>query len=521
MVNCPSELLLQQLLEGSLPAEDSQTVSDHLRACPACQNALDSKIESPLLRNWTPTARRGALDQPDAPMLVALLHDLQRNAPPTNPHDAQPAPARRSMPFLAPSPVPGELGMLGHYHIQGEIGRGGMGIVLRAWDEKLKRCVAIKIVRPELDDAASRQRLVREAQAAASFRHDHAVTVHAVVDSADAPPYLVMEHVSGPTLATLLQERHFLPAAEAVELLVGIADALAEAHKAGLIHRDVKPTNILLDQTTGRAKLTDFGLARTQDTAILTRTSIVAGTPAYMSPEQAKGSKDLDRKTDVYSLGMTLYELLTGELPFHGAVHLVLRQVIHEEPRPPRQLNDNIPRDLETICLKALAKEPGQRYQSASLLGDDLRRWNRGETILARPAGRVEKVRRWCRRNPRVALLTGSIFTLLLAIGVGASLVALRLDADRTTIAKERNDAVRAREKADASAAAAQDHFAVALASLNSLLQEVNRLEPSPGFLPLKKQLTETALKGLERISQSAERSPSGDASILEPPTKS
>jgi tetratricopeptide (TPR) repeat protein len=515
MITCPPEHQLDQLLEGTLPAEASATVCEHLRLCKVCQSSLDSRSESPWLRAWAPAARRDALNQSQVPALVALMQDLLANQPHTLPQHPSDAPSRSTLPFLAQASVPGELGLLDDYRIQAEIGRGGMGIVLRAWDEKLQRQVALKIVRPELDDARNRQRLVREAQAAARFRHDHAVTVYAVVDAPDAPPYLVMELLSGPNLAAVLQERRPLQAAEAVEFLVGIADALALAHKAGLIHRDIKPTNILLDAATGRAKLTDFGLAQLEDNVRLTRESTVAGTPAYMSPEQAQGSKKIDGRSDIYSLGVTLYELLTGEVPYHGAVHLVLQQVIQEEPRAPRLLNDEVPRDLETICLKAIAKEPARRYQTADLLAADLRRWQRGEAILARPAGKVEKAQRWCRRNPRLAVLTASVFALLLALGVGASVVAFRLDRDRNIIASERNDAVAARVKADASAQAARDHFEVALGSLNTLLAEVKRLEPSPGLLPLKQKLTEAALGGLERISQSAERTPVGDQSVL------
>jgi serine/threonine protein kinase len=177
-------------------------------------------------------------------------------------------------------------------------------------------------------------------------------------------------------------------------------------HAAGLIHRNVKPSNILVDERTSRAKITDFGLACSQAApGGLTREGCMAGTPTYMSPEQARGDAHLDGRSDVHSLGSTLYEALTGVAPYRGAPHLVLRQVIEEDPRPPSQLNDRIPRDLETICLKAMAREPARRYPGAGDLAEDLKRWLRGEPIVGRP----ERLLRWCRRNPRVAALSASL----------------------------------------------------------------------------------------------------------------
>ena len=195
-----------------------------------------------------------------------------------------------------------------------------------------------------------------------------------------------------------------------------VALALDAAHAAGLIHRDVKPGNILIDGETDRAKITDFGLARALAAPSgLTREGVLAGTPTYMSPEQARGEPNLDPRTDVYSLGATLYEALTGETPFRGAPHLVLRRVIEEDPRSLRQYSDQVPRDLETICLKAMAKEPERRYQTAGALAKDLARWLGGEPIQARPVGRPERIYRWCRRNPRVAGLAASLAVTLLA----------------------------------------------------------------------------------------------------------
>ncbi len=291
-----------------------------------------------------------------------------------------------------------------------------MGIVYRAWDEPLRRLVALKVLRPDQAEESDRLRLVREAQVTAQFRHDHAVMVHAFAYPEGGLPYLVMEYVDGKTLAQLIDSSQ-RPVPRVVATWISqVADALAAAHAAGLVHRDVKPSNILIEAHSGRAKITDFGLARSQTgPSSLSRDGFLAGTPTYMSPEQARGDESIDARTDVYGLGATFYQALTGVTPYRGAPHLVLRHVIEEDPRPPRQLNDQIPRDLETICLKAMAREPARRYQTACALAGDLRHWLKGEPIHARPVGRIERFYRWCRRNLGVAGLAAALFLVFTA----------------------------------------------------------------------------------------------------------
>jgi tetratricopeptide (TPR) repeat protein len=385
--------------------------------CSRCQAILDRMSDDPELQEWAVQARSLPADADDRSALLSVLSALRNSSPWPGAPKAPSGPASPALTFLAPPERPGDLGQLGIYLIEAELGWGGMGIVLCAFDPALQRRVAVKVLRPDRADDRAKARFVREAQAAARLNHDHVVRIHAVPEGV---PYFTMEHVAGPTLTELIRSKRSLPPREAVGVIVQIADGLVAAHAAGLIHRDVKPSNVLIDGATGRAKITDFGLARLGTTASkLTQEGLLAGTPAYMSPEQVQGSDHLDGRTDVYSLGMTLYEALTGSVPFHGAEHVVLQQVLSEEPRPPRQLNDQIPRDVETICLKALAKEPSRRYQSAAEFADDLRRWQRGEPIRARPTGRAERLWRWCRRRPRVAALSAALVAVILtALGV-------------------------------------------------------------------------------------------------------
>lgn len=303
------------------------------------------------------------------------------------------------------------------YEFLEEIARGGMGIVFKARHRGLNRIVALKMIAAgQLAKAEELVRFRHEAEATARFQHPNLVAVYEVGEH-DGQPWFSMEYVAGPSLAKVVREGPLVPE-RAARLLKSVADAVQHAHDHGILHRDLKPSNILL-APGDQPRVTDFGLAKfAQRDSELTRTDGILGSPSYMSPEQASAGV-IDGRSDVYSLGAVLYELLTGRPPFQASTPVrTLRLVVETDPVAPTRLNPGVPRDLETICLKCLTKDPARRYASARDLAADLAAFLEGRPISARPVSVLERLVRWCRRKPALA---STLLALGLALGIGVA----------------------------------------------------------------------------------------------------
>jgi tetratricopeptide (TPR) repeat protein/predicted Ser/Thr protein kinase len=324
-----------------------------------------------------------------------------------------------------------DLPRISGYDVEGLLGRGGMGVVYKARQLRLNRFVALKmLITGAYAGPQERARFQREAEAVASLHHANIVSVYDVGEH-DGWPYFTMELVEGGSLSQALAGTP-KPARVAASLLVTLAEAMQAAHQGGIVHRDLTPANILLTGD-GTPKIADFGLARHFDgRSAVTSSGARMGTPSYMAPEQVTGKPGtLGPAADIYSLGAVLYEMLTGRPPFRGeTASETERQVITDEPVPPARLNPKVPRDLETICLKCLHKDPARRFADAGELADDLRRFMEGRAIRARRISRVELAWRWCRRNPAEAAMAVTI-VVLVGLSIGGALWIQRQQLER------------------------------------------------------------------------------------------
>ncbi|WP_254508530.1 WD40 repeat domain-containing serine/threonine protein kinase [Anatilimnocola floriformis] len=385
---CPPTEELRQLLGTQLSGERQQEYTDHLDRCPCCQNKLEelategtnlsSVVEH--LNQADPVATSAywpAIREIDAAIAQAAgnMAGMNKNAVVTPPPvERKPRKKDATLDFLDPPTDPSYLGRLAHFDVMRILGRGGMGVVLEAFDSKLQRHVAIKVLDPELaEEELSKQRFCREARSAASVTHENVVAVHQVEKVPEKGiAFLVMQLISGETLEQRLQRETKLPLAEIVRISMEASRGLAAAHSQGLIHRDIKPGNILLEPPTQRVKLTDFGLARIAEDVKLTRTGFVSGTPLYMAPEQAMGAEP-DPRSDLFSLGAIMYEMAAGQPPFTGSSALaILKQITEVKHRPLKEVNPNVPEWFAEIVDDLLAKKPADRYDTANDLAEVL-----------------------------------------------------------------------------------------------------------------------------------------------------
>ncbi len=383
------------------------------------------------------------------------------------------------------------------YEIRELLGEGGMGVVYKARQERLDRFVALKMIR----SGARSQDLVRfetEAKAVAAIEHANIVKIFEIAEQ-DGLPYLSLEFVAGGSLAKKIGGKP-QPVAEAARIVEVLARAIFVAHQHSVVHRDLKPANVLL-AADGTPKITDFGLVkRLEGDSGQTRTGSIVGTPSYMAPEQARGEgQNVGPAADQYSLGAILYELLTGRPPFQGASVLdTLEMVRSREPVAPSQLQPKTPRDVETICLKCLEKDVARRYPDVLALAEDLRRFQAGEPILARPVSDPERLWRWCLRNRRLAIMSAAVALLLVIVAAGSAIASVMLVKANAVTEERRQEAERKRAEAVAAARAANEQNRIAVEAQVDLVRLLDgKLRDVPAIEKEREQLLDKAIERL------------------------
>jgi serine/threonine protein kinase len=429
------------------------------------------------------------------------------------------------------------------YEILAEIGRGGMGVVYKARHIRLDRLVALKMILAGAhasDDQVARFHI--EARAVAQIQHPGIVQIYEDGDL-DGLPYFSLEFVPGGSLSQFINDKPQAPNVAAT-MVMALCRAVAEAHARGIIHRDLKPANVLLTPDH-QPKITDFGLAKQMEgDSQQTRSGAIMGTPSYMAPEQAWGqTREIGPLSDQYALGAILYEMLVGHPPFRGATPLeTLELVRNQEPVPPTRLQPNTPTDLETICLKALQKDPARRFPDVGTMAEALRRFLEGEPIVARPVGTPERLWRWCKRNPRVAGLAAAVVLMGIGITAGSAAFAVSLktlngelaesyrkenqarkdaqEDERTAIiakddaiaarnaeaaALEKERQARAKAEALVQGAFAQTRNALEAQRVLSILLE-QRLRSIPGTQDIREEIIRTTMNGLDATMSSLEQ---------------
>ncbi|OYP34608.1 WD40 repeat domain-containing serine/threonine protein kinase [Rhodopirellula sp. MGV] len=473
--SCPCKKDLEALVNGQLSNERAEETTEHVGQCTECQHVIEEvaigelqeEVHVPIealvgeevtalppsesaywkaVSNISMQFDIAAKAVSDSDSYAQPIHDtsieVKRVTGSEQTSDADPGPtietpAAIKLPFLKPSDDAAYIGRLNHFEIARIIGRGGMGIVLEAFDTHLQRTVAIKVLNPEYDkNDVARQRFCREARAAAAISHEHVVAMHNVAKEDEGGiAFLVMQYIEGETLEKHLSKSKPLPPADAARIAMQIAAGLAAAHEREMVHRDIKPANILLERSSGRVKLTDFGLARATDDVRLTKTGMVTGTPLYMSPEQATGA-GTDERSDLFSLGAVMYEMLTGKSAFEApSIVGVMKRIMDETPPAPNKLNPAVNNALSELTMALLEKNPYRRPESAAFVAQTLAEIvssiapfsplqvpSIGSTTTKRVRG--SGTHRLVSKNTlRAAWAAGAVgvFSLLLAIGLWAS----------------------------------------------------------------------------------------------------
>ncbi|MEM7559991.1 MAG: serine/threonine-protein kinase, partial [Planctomycetota bacterium] len=516
---CPSPKRLRDWLDDRV--ELSKEENRHLSECGDCQVLLDALSTSQELQVWAEVGAKGQAAQfQDEPEFRAL--DIEAAYASAQPFtdatqvakaastDAGSAgggqQAEESCFQLSPSELqrrlPGE-----RYQIQKILASGGAGVVYLGYDQQLSREVAIKIL--TRDSMRDRRRFQREAKVLAEIQHPNIVRIFdmGTLDESDAAgqQYLVMEYVSGGSLSGMqqFQDDYKRIAKQMSEAALGVH----EVHQHNLIHRDLKPSNLLMDENGNLVKVADFGLARSiaDGSTLVTRTGDIVGTPEYMSPEQVGGEDAFSVLTDVYGLGATLYNLLTGEPLFQGNPAAILRQVSDAAPVAPRILNPEIPIDLETICLKAIEKEPANRFASAQVLADDLLRFSEGRPIEARPVSTWTKGVRFLRSNPALGSALSISFLLGAILVIGSVTAAVIFQ-------RQSNDLAEAVEAAEASTRKAETALKTSVEAASELLVSVTRdaelLPRTPGSQEVSRKLLERARGYFESFLETNQDNP-------------
>ena len=390
MKNCPSTAQLNELILGTLAQETADELTEHVGSCDLCQASMQSIAEGEIPVDSLVTESLSAAPPANSAFwnvqemsLSKTLSQTDRNIGSTQDtnlresalvaagsQDENEKPTKDDFLFLEPSDVPDSVGKLQQFEVKRIIGRGGMGVVLEGFDTELHRSVAIKVLNPKFQqDEIARERFCREGRAAASVSHEHVVQMFQVARADETKlAYLVMQLIEGQTLEDRLKESKPLPPEDVARIGMQMAAGLSAAHTSGLVHRDIKPGNVLIEESTDRVKLTDFGLARVDDEVKLTQTGMLTGTVLYMSPEQALGQQ-LDMRSDLFSLGAVMYEMATGQSPFEAPTAVgVMKRIMDENPPKPNKLNPAIGKPTSDLIMQLLAKRPDKRPDSADLV---------------------------------------------------------------------------------------------------------------------------------------------------------